>query len=69
MIQHNIITLEFNSLYQILSEMKDHFVYKLKKHNLSEINNLDLKIISNGQELHLDVHTQIEILIETKFIQ
>ena len=42
MIKHNIIVIEFKSLYQILSEIKDNFFFDIKNYSLKNINEVNL---------------------------
>ena len=42
MIKHNIILVECNSLYQILFEIKNNFLFEMKNFILKDLNNADL---------------------------
>jgi DNA-binding response OmpR family regulator len=42
MIKHNIILVECNPLYQILSEIKNNFLFEMKNFILKDLNNVDL---------------------------
>ena len=42
MIKHNIILVECNPLYQILFEIKNNFLFKMKNFILKDLNNADL---------------------------
>ena len=42
MIKHNIILVECNPLYQILSEIKNNFLFAMKNFILKDLNNADL---------------------------
>ena len=42
MIKHNIILVECNPLYQILSEIKNNFLFEMKNFILKDLNNADL---------------------------
>jgi len=69
MVKNNIIIFEFNSLYQILFEIRDHFSFEINNYNIKNIEKANLRnSIILSKITHKDFFTEKMKLSKNKVI-